>query len=170
MKVGKEREKINQKWKDNYESGKGKGKNKSNIERRINTKLGKEKERTNQRWKGEKIWKWQRKGEEWIKCGSINMKVGKKREKLFKDVKDNKYESWKSTGKIESKLERRMNVKAGKEWERINQSWKGGCMWNWERKHTEWIAVEKEDEYESVKGLGKNELKVERRTNMKMGK
>ena len=55
---------INMKWERNekewikswkeykYDSGKGKGKNESKVERMINMKVGKEREKMNQRWKG----------------------------------------------------------------------------------------------------------------------
>ena len=71
--MGKERVKMNQRWKgkwiwnserkekiwikggkeNEYESEKGKGKNGSKVERRINKKVVKERERMNLSWKGE---------------------------------------------------------------------------------------------------------------------
>ena len=65
-------------------------------------------------------------------------------------------------------MERTINMKVGKERERINQMWKGGLIWKWERKEKEWIKYGKEDKYESGKGKGKNEWNVERFLNMKV--
>ena len=51
--MGKEREEWIKGRKENeYESGKGKTKNESKVERRINMQVGKERENFNQRWKG----------------------------------------------------------------------------------------------------------------------
>ena len=60
-------------------------------------------------------------------------------------------------------------MKVGKERERSNQSFNGGWLSKWERKLKEWIKHWKEDEYENGKGTGKNELNMEKRTNINVG-
>ena len=65
--------------------------------------MGNERGKINQRWKGEWIWNLER-----------------TRKKLIKAWKKNKYESGKGKGKNKSKVERRINIMVGKQWERMN--------------------------------------------------
>ena len=63
-----------------------------------------------------------------------------------------------------------MNMKVEKEREKINQRWKGEYIWKWERKGKKWLNGGKEDIYKSGKEKVKNDSKVERSINMKVGK
>ena len=75
---GKNESKVERRMKN--ESGKGNRKNHSKVDRRINMKVGKEMDRINQLWKGESLSEWERKGKELIKCEKEDKCESEKRE------------------------------------------------------------------------------------------